>query len=648
MSGIAAVIHFDGAPVQEDAVSQMTGLMAHRGADGIRHWSQASVALGFCSVQTTAEGVSGAQPVVDVDAGLVLAMDGRVDNRSELLRSLPAGDVRPRWGADAELVLRAYERWGEDCLRRIDGDFSFVLWDRRRRVAFCARDRLGHKPFYYHWNGRTLSVASEPRPLLELPWVEQVADETVLAQFLADELFTRSGTLWRGIVRLPAAHRMLVTHKGPQVFRYWHPDLDRVICYRTIDEYAEHYRDLLTDCVLRCARSQAPVAYEVSGGLDSSALFSLSARLHQRGLLPAPAAKGYTLVFSSDATADELRYARAVAVHSGLDIREIPATVADLAWFRRWARRFCDFPGYPNGVMSLDLRRAARDDGCRVVVSGLGGDEWLGSWGRRLYLAEELEAGRWREAALWLFADWRAAGGPNALRWLLRDGMLPLLPEPIARALWSLKRGERGNAAWLRRFEWLRPDLRDLVQGKRHVRESSRQREGGRRLRQREQEDELTSAFAALAVELEERMAASLGMELRFPLRDYRLVELAFATPQRLRRRGAVNKWLHRRALRDVLPQDILQRHSKAEFSSVFSAQLTCLSGFFQDELARRQPDWIDADGINELYRVYRAALHGGDFRIAARSQWILWNCFGCGMVLGKRSAPAKTLEGST
>ena len=166
MSGIAGIIHFDGRPVEPGQVEAMTAAMHYRGPDGIHHWRRGNVALGQCMLRTTPESLEETQPLTNEDESLVLVMDGRVDNWEELRRELLGKGAVLRTRADAELVLRAYEVWGRDCLPHIDGDFALVIWDARRQEAFCARDRMGNKPFTYHWTGKTLYFASEQHAIL--------------------------------------------------------------------------------------------------------------------------------------------------------------------------------------------------------------------------------------------------------------------------------------------------------------------------------------------------------------------------------------------------------------------------------------------------------------------------------------------------
>ena len=214
MSGIAGIIHFDGKPVETGQVEAMTAAMVYRGPDGIHHWRRGNVALGQCMLRTTPESLEETQPLTNEDSSLVLVMDGRVDNWEELRRELLGKRAVLRTRADAELVLRAYEVWGRDCLSHIEGDFALVIWDARRQQAFCARDRVGNKPFNYHWNGTTLVFSSELHPILALPWVPEVLNQGMLAEYLATEWISLDETLWQEVLRLKPSHCMIASGPG--------------------------------------------------------------------------------------------------------------------------------------------------------------------------------------------------------------------------------------------------------------------------------------------------------------------------------------------------------------------------------------------------------------------------------------------------
>jgi asparagine synthase (glutamine-hydrolysing) len=451
MSGIAGIVRFDGAPLEPGPIERMTAAMAHRGPDGIRHWSTGSVALGQCMLCTTPESLDERGPLANEDGSLVLVMDGRVDNWEELRRELLGRGAVLRDRTDAELVLRAYEVWGRECLSRIDGDFAFAVWDARRREAFCARDRFGQKPFHYHWDGTTLAFASDVHAVLALPWVPQVLNEGMVAEFLANEWLSLDETFWEGVLRLQQARRMTVDARGPRLDTYWAPDLQATLPCRTEGEFAEHYRSLLTDSVRRMSRTSGPLACELSGGLDSSALVAVTERLRREGKLLAPSLDAYTLAFTDDSAANEMDYARAVGKHLGIRVREVAPTHKPLSWYRERAMRARTFPSYPNGVMGLGIREQAAARGSRALIVGIGGDEWL--TGSRSYYSDAVAARDWSMLANCLLADRKHFGSTRALWWLLRIGFVPFLPGRIMQPLRGLRarRTERRAEAqsWL-------------------------------------------------------------------------------------------------------------------------------------------------------------------------------------------------------
>lgn len=592
MSGIACIINFDGAPVAPGLIEKMTSAMAHCGPDGINHWVEGPAALGQCMLHTTPESLEETQPLSNEDASLVLVMDGRVDNWEKLRCELLGKRAVLRTRADAELVLRAYEVWGKDCLSHIEGDFALVIWDAKLRTAFCARDRVGNRPFNYRWNGKTLIVSSELHAILALPGVEQVFNEGLLTEYLSDEWFGRDETFWKGVMRLVAAHRMLVSAEGMRIEKYWQPDPDATLRYRTDEEYVEHYRELFADVVRRMSRSHLPVAYEVSGGLDSSSIFAMAEFLRRQQKLPAPAINGYTLDFHNDPDANELEFVSALAGHLGVPIHKNAPMLMPVTWYREWVEKYREFPGYPNGTMSIGLRTSARQNGSRVVVTGGGGDEWLGMPGVGTYYAEELSAGQWRNVFACLKADSREVGVTRALWWLCRYGAGPLLPEAIKAALRRASKVQRKPSILSLRLQ--EKFLRRRGQFLANVRSPVKRR--GQEM-QLEMLEGRFGSFCTLARELEARQASSLQLELRSPLFNEKIVQFAFSTPERLRSRGGVTKWLHRKAMKSILPDFIQNRKTKAVFDVVFRNQFDdVMKSELKERIVPRRAAWIQPE----------------------------------------------------
>jgi asparagine synthase (glutamine-hydrolysing) len=620
MSGIAGIVRFDDGPIEAGRIEKMTAAMPYRGPDGINHWVRGSVALGHCMLRTTQDAFEEKQPLANEDETLVLVLDGWLSNWQELRAELLVRGVRLRSRADAELVLRAYEAWGPECLSHIDGDFAFVIWDARQRRAFCARDRVGNKPFNYHWDGTTLIFASELHAILAVPGVPESLNTGIVAELLAAEWTSRDETFWKGIFRLMAAHQMVVDSSGPHLTQYWLPDLFTALPYAREEEFIEHYRGLLEDTVRRMARSHAPLACEVSGGLDSSALFAVADALLRQGRLPAPGLDGYTLKFDDDSHANELDYSRAVAQHVGRPVHEVTPSRMSLDWYREQARHYRNFPSYPNGTMGLGIRAEARVRGSRVLMGGDGGDQWL--CGSRIYYADALAARSWRELRDSIAIDRSSAGLPASLWWILRYGFYPLLPDVARRGLrrvvTSDRQGGIDTRAWL--APALKADLRTQLDKQRHVLVMKT-----RWVSQRGNMLTLSSGFSVFARELEERMAASTGIELRRPFFSQDMIQFSLSTPERWRLRGNWDKYLHRMALRGLLPETVRWRQSKAEFTTTFDWYRSQLEELLTSELPGWAGAWVDAEHVSRLVqaKVRTPAMRS----VKLRSMWSLFAC---------------------
>ena len=596
MSAIAGIIRFDGAPIAPGQIEAMTTAMACRGPQGMSHWQGEGAALGHCLLQTTPESLEERQPVSSEDAALVLVMDGRIDNRREVRQALLAAGAVLRNHSDPELLLRAYQRWGENCLTRIEGDFACAIWHVRERRLFCARDPLGNRPFHYYWSGRSLVFATDLHAILALPEVPQVPNEGVLAEYLASQWYSRDETFWRGVLRLVAAHRMVVDAAGPETRQYWSPDLFATLAYPRDEDYIEHYRELLTTTVKRLSRSFRPLACEVSGGLDSSAIFAVAEQLRQRGELLAPDLAGFTMNFEGDPAADEISYCRAVGKHLDKPVTEVSPWLPPLDWYRQKAAQHKHFPGMPNGVMAGRLMQLASAQGSRVLLNGVGGDEWLGA-GYHCYL-EELTAGNWRQFARLLRRNAASEGLAQSL-WLgLRHGLAPALPEATKAALrrisnWRSHEPDERN--------WLTPALREALAQQ----QTAHPPTSPARLRWPGQRNELAmlrNPYNTLAHESHELFAASYGLELRRPYCTTAMVQFSFAVPKRLLFAGGVNRHCHRQALAGLLPETVLQRESKAEFSVTYHHYLPAMQDLLSREIPARRPAWLDQQAISTAF----------------------------------------------
>jgi len=224
MCGIVGQLVLRGGEADAALIKTMVERLRHRGPDGGGIYLSGPIGLAHrrLAVATDLSG-EGRQPMANEEGALWIDFDGEIYNRPELREDLQALGHRFITATDAEVVLHAYEEWGRDCLHRFNGVWAFAIWDERRHELFCARDRLGVKPFYYTFVGGSFLFASEIKALLVHPAVGRRPNDRMLAAFLAWGVADHTGeTMYDGIFQLPPAHRLTVTERGaPEPERYW-------------------------------------------------------------------------------------------------------------------------------------------------------------------------------------------------------------------------------------------------------------------------------------------------------------------------------------------------------------------------------------------------------------------------------------------
>ncbi|WP_338467590.1 asparagine synthase-related protein [Novosphingobium sp. ZN18A2] len=634
MSGIAAVIRVDGGDAGRATIGAMTGAMAYRGPDGIAHHVAGGAAIGHCMMRTTPESLTEYQPLGNEDSSVVLAIDGYLANRDELRGELRDCGARLRSPSDAELVLRAYERWGTDCPRHIDGEFAFVIWDARRREAFCARDHDGLRPLYYHHADGCLLVASDMAAIIAALPRQPEPNPGFITEILADAWYTSDETVWSGLMRLEPAHSLRFSGDRPgggklTTEEYWTIPLDLRVTYKRDEDYAEHYRAVLFDCVRRAARSNGALAFEVSGGLDSSSLFCVADRLLKAGALPAPGIAGLTLAGPTGSGADELEFVEAVERHLGRTVARQSLFQPPLQWFLDQARIDCDFPVYPNGPMAIGLARAAVEGGSRVIVSGSGGDNWLD--GNTRYYREHLVMGDWAGLARSLRCDARNLGARRTAELFLRRGIAQLLPRRVRMALRPL-----GGARPVRPLQthfWLSKAARENLT---HRRERYERKLAAAPEHLRYKLATVKSPFNVLANEIMARQFARCGAEGRQPMLSRRFMEFSATTPEHTRLRGGLRKFTHRQSLRGILPAEIVNRTSKAYFDGTFHRHFDAIRLQCRTVDDARFGQLVNQSGIDRLLDEYCST------EIDDSSIWEIWGLFASSAFYSNTSVSVK------
>jgi asparagine synthase (glutamine-hydrolysing) len=592
MSGIAGLLALDGSRVEERTFRRMLTALAHRGRDGHGTWSSGPIAMGHQAFRTTPEAHGEVQPWRDPAGGIVVTLDGRIDNRGALRAALIARGRAPRVGHDAELVLRAYECWGEDFAGELVGDFAVTVWDSRQRRLVCARDPLGVKPLYYQADPRHFRWASELHAILEDPAVPRRPNEGMAAEMLGGYLVNREETLWSGLFRLPPGHALTVDKDGLRRRRYWAPDAGKEIRHATDGDYAEHFRAILEDAVRDRLRAVAPVGVHLSGGIDSSSVTVLAQGLAESG--PSPVRLEAFTQSYPELQDDERAFAEETASRWGIKWHALLPDAPGPAYYEEQARRYLDFPDYPNGTAwSLAMTRLAVSAGCRVMLTGVWGNAFLE--GSPEHLADLLQGFRLVEVLRCARLDRPLLGGRGLASVIFNGGLRPLVPVRLRRALGSLV-PRRVVPDFIPPSFARRVALRDRLGTPEWVPPYST-------FAQRGVYRAALSAWNIHAGEITERGALQHGIEERHPFADRRLVEFCLALPERQRWRGRTLKVVEREAMRGLVPDSVRMKTEQPELSFLHMDALAAAGGKRAFErLCLADQGWVDARRARALY----------------------------------------------
>src|SRR5712664_623765 len=555
MCGICGEVDLAGAP-DADGVRRAARAIAHRGPDAEGFFFDGPAGLGHRRLSIL-DLESGDQPMVR--EGVAIAFNGEAYDFAALRDELRSKGHPFTSRSDTEVVLRAYLEWGDDFPERVHGMFSLAIWDARRRKLVLARDRLGKKPLYYFAKGSRVVFGSELKALLAHGGVPRALDPEALVQYLACEYVPAPATILRDVRKLPAAHLAVLDEHGFRIRRYWDvpgPSRERV----SAREAAPELLRVLDRAVAKRLVADVPVGVFLSGGVDSTSIAALAIR-HKNPL------RTFSIGFVEESfdespwaqlAADRLGTEHVAQKFSGQDCLDlIPDAVASLD------EPFADPSFLPTLLLSRFTRRTVK-----VALAGDGGDELFAGYDP--FLAH-------RPAALF-------ARLPRGLHGLLRGAAERLPSSSRNMSLdFRLKQFLRGasappslrHQAWIGSFlpselgELLHPDLRRHAAPAVAYREVLAEAERGVRAGVGEGSvDEALRFYLGryLADDIlvkADRASMAASLELRAPFLDTPVVEFAARLPWRLKLSLTRTKVLLKRALRGIVPDEILRRPKK-------------------------------------------------------------------------------------
>ncbi len=556
MSGIVGIWNLDGKPVEREVLARMSATMAHRGPDGEENWVEGPVGLACQLFRVTPESEKETQPMVG-SSGAVLVFDGRLDNREELLSSLKDSYQVSSSSPDPDLVFAAYEVFGDKFPERLLGDFALGLFDPNRQRLLIARDAIGIRPLYYYRTRETFLFSSEIKAILAHPCVSAKPNDDTLADFLFSNVRDQEMTFFDGISSLPPAHIALI---NPQKFwkrRYWDFDPAERIRLESFEEYTVAFRHLFEQAVRRRLRSAHPVAVSVSGGLDSSSIFCVAESLARRES-EVPPIGGFSYTSREGSPSDERGFLVEVEKKYQTTIQRVPVGPMEMLDGSEEAVCYLEVPMLDEHWSNTrTFLRTIKELGTRVVLTGHWADQVLFP---QAYLVDLFRSLAWNEVKAHLneFGLWQTDADPRYFR---RRFVLDLFKYHLPRPFFPLIRRLRVK----RDRPWYSVTFRQ-----RAFRRAWKQTANGLTSSSAHAQslyEEARSAHHVLCMEWNNKMAAMHGLEMAFPFLDRDLLSFLMAVPGEVLTWNGVPKALLRAAMGGVLPETIVHRRWKADFS---------------------------------------------------------------------------------
>lgn len=556
MCGITGIYHYmHDEPVDEALLRRMTETLVHRGPDEDGITVRERVGLGHRRLSII-DVAGGRQPIFNEDGDIAIVFNGEIYNYKELAQIVEARNHKLRTLSDTETIVHLYEEYGEGCVSMLRGMFAFAIWDGRQNRMLLARDRLGKKPLYYSDYGGRFIFGSELKAVIENEAVPRGIDERAMADYFSFQYIPSPKTIYRHVRKLRPGHFLVVTPQGVIDREYWDIDFSQT---EERDEayWCSNLLDALYESVDLRLMSEAPLGAFLSSGVDSSAIVAMMSRITERRVVTASV--GFT-----EEKYSELEDAREFAMSLNADHHErilkpdAVGVTEKLAW--HFDEPFADASAIPTYYVSQTARKFVK-----VALSGDGGDENFVGYRRYAFDAFEnrvrgIAPSSLRRplfstlAAVYPKADWL----PQPLR--AKSTFRNLSMDPAA-AYYNSVYGATANE----RDELLTQDVQRQLNG---YDPFDVFLDYYRRPRTddpiaRAQYVDIKTYLADDILTKVDRASMAVSLEVRCPLLDHRFMSLAARIPSRLKLRGREGKYIFKRAMRAMLPPQVLSRRKK-------------------------------------------------------------------------------------
>lgn len=564
MCGIVGIVNFDSAEnIDEKALRSMASIVSHRGPDDEGFYVDGNIGLGHRRLSII-DLKTGHQPMCNEDETVWIVSSGEIYNYLEVRQELTAKGHDFKTHSDTEVIIHLYEEYGVRCVDKLNGMFAFALWDGNNHRLFAARDRLGIKPFYYYCDSKHLIFASEIKSLLKYKCVPRLPNYEGISDYLVFQFSLDDKTLFQGIKKLLPGHCLVVdaTSSQPDISKYW--DLDfNIDDYHTEDYFADSLLMLVEDALRIQLRSDVPLGTHLSGGLDTSVVTCLAAKLYGSRI------KSFTGGFKVGKEYDETDYAKLVSRFADTDYCEVFPEASDFVDTLPKLIYYLDEPAAGPGIFPQYFVSKLASENVKVVLAGSGGDEIFGGYARYIiaYLEQCIKGAVFQTQEEGKYV-------------VTLDSIIPNLPilqnyAPLLQYFWAEGLFQSMDRRYFRLIDrtngertLFTDEFRDEIDKGYSPFEAFQQafnRPGISSYFNKMTCFDVKNLLPAL-LHIEDRTSMAVSLESRTPLLDHRIVELAASIPPHIKFQGGATKHIFRKAVRNVIPAEVLNRKDKMGF----------------------------------------------------------------------------------
>jgi asparagine synthase (glutamine-hydrolysing) len=578
MCGISGIYNISGKKVEVDKLLKMTKIVQHRGPDDegylfinsingeylncfhdetvndvkdkinlIDYSFNANLCFGFRRLSIIDLSAAGHQPMSNPDESIWIVFNGEIYNYIELRAELTRCGFRFNTNTDTEVLIAAYQKWGLQCLNKLNGMFAFAIWDSRINNLMLVRDRFGVKPLYYHFDGDTLVFGSEVKQILAYGVDQNIDEKTILKSFSIGGFIENSGsTFFKGVNYLPAAHFLIFDNNKPQIFKYFDINIETMgKSELSYDEACLRYRELFEDSIKIRMRSDVSVGSTLSGGLDSSAIVCMAGKMSQKKI------NTFTYYSHEQERFDERNWAKhainqvdANAFYITKSAKEFLTDFEKITWHH-------DYPLMGSShIAQYYVMMLAKQNNTKVLLDGQGSDEISAGYVHSFYryyadLITEVKFSKFL---------------PEFKSFIQNNTTRSYIDKTLKTSLSLLLNENRLYNLELKLSTNLLNISKTGVEADEFV-----HHKGISRLNNFLYNQTMHSSVQSL-MQTEDRNAMAHSIENREPFLDYRLVELLFTLPASYKINGCQGKRVHRDALKEIIPPAIQNRKDKLGF----------------------------------------------------------------------------------